>query len=650
MRKIVITESERRSILEKYTTLGNPEVDPTTFVVGNYYCTLWYDEDKDTGTFEILKVLEIDEKNDKIKYLVLQFTPYNEKLIETYTEHSEKLSELKKYKYWQVDENEWNTILEYPLINNNKRVDGCTACIPNDQLKIGEYYKSADNGDKEIILITKIEGDKIYFNTLIFTERFRWDPFEWDTDADYSPIYEQSSKEEWDNAYKLPWISDLKNTKEEEKTKEEDQTKEDVDQDIVVVEKNDDKLMIGWSYEVTSSFTASTSDEAIKSSINESIRKLKVYYKKKLGQNTKINYNIGEKIIENVEEKTDAEGKPIFVATRTTKFTVTDVVDNDEVVCVGDCKNGEGTLTYPNGNQYSGTFTNGKLNGRGKFVDKTRSLKIVGNFVDGILNGNGAIKFDDGKTYKGTVKSDEKFEIISVVTPEGETINDVIQHHNNTLYNPNNNVSETPSFKFSGKIYFTDKLQTRNPISNGKITAVKIDKNKQGTETYTAYSNQEGNFTINLPRAFYNIVVSSNNQFFKPTELKNLKVYTDITQNFNLEESRAGRRQKKQKKIADDFVGIGVQTIFNNPVRLENRIHKKSDSKLEYCQRFTNYYYKVVLEKGGELSTLNKNNLINAKNFIIGCYKDFVSDYNEELVSKIKKLSNLGGNIEVFEL
>jgi len=58
----------------------------------------------------------------------------------------------------------------------------------------------------------------------------------------------------------------------------------------------------------------------------------------------------------------------------------------------------------------------------------------------------------------------------------------------------------------------------------------------------------------------------------------------------------------------------------------------------------------VVLEKGGELSTLNKNNLINAKNFIIGCYKDFVSDYNEELVSKIKKLSNLGGNIEVFEL
>ena len=109
-------------------------------------------------------------------------------------------------------------------------------------------------------------------------------------------------------------------------------------------------------------------------------------------------------------------------------------------------------------------------------------------------------------------------------------------------------------------------------------------------------------------------------------------------------------KTRRAEKSEDDFINIGTMTIFNNPVNFENKIHNKSDNKLEYCKRFTNYYYKVVIEKGGELSTLNNNNLINAKNFVINCYKEYVTKYDNKMVNKIKKLSNLGGNIEVFEL
>ena len=684
-RKIIITESERKSILEKYTTLGHQKTETSDFVVGNYYMEcISFDDQDTTPIFSIIKILEINHDEldinreyDTLKYLEVTFTQYNELLDEEPEETSHYVDSIKG-SFWQVDENEWNTVLKYPHIDNSERVDGCEVCLPIEELKVGNYYQTADFGDREVIYITKIENNRIFFKEIIFTERLRFGNENDEESFEKSimdKIYDPSSKQYWERALSLPKLEEIKkysNSKEENKTEEEkkqeskntnieikkeeqqtnqqEQTNENLDQDITIIEKNNDKLMVGWIFEITSISTGDTEDISVKNSINDSIKKLKTYYKSKLGQNTKINYNIGKHSGENIEKKTGEGGKEHFVTTRTTTLTVTDVVDNDQITCVGDCQNGEGTLTYPNGNEYSGNFTNGKLNGRAKFIDKTRSFNAVGIFVDGIMNGNGAIKFNDGKLYRGVIKSDQNFEIISVTTPEGEVINDIIQHHNNTQYSPNTNQTEEVSFKFNGKLYFTDKLQTRNPISNGKITATKIVNNQPSETKVTTYTNQEGVFSVDLPRSFYNISVSSNNQFFKPVEIKNIKVYADITQNFNLEETREARRQRKEKKVSDDFIGIGVQTIFNNPVRIENRIHKKSDTKLEYCQRFTNYYYKVVLEKGGKLSKLNKNNLINAKNFIIGCYKGFVADYDEKLVSKIKKLSNLDGNVEVFEL
>ena len=91
----------------------------------------------------------------------------------------------------------------------------------------------------------------------------------------------------------------------------------------------------------------------------------------------------------------------------------------------GDCYNGQGTETFPNGYKYVGEFKNGKRHGQGTYswpywksllpgykgsykkYDGTFS-KYVGEFKNGLRHGKGTQTYPDGYKYVGEFKDDEK--------------------------------------------------------------------------------------------------------------------------------------------------------------------------------------------------------------------------------------------------
>lgn len=65
--------------------------------------------------------------------------------------------------------------------------------------------------------------------------------------------------------------------------------------------------------------------------------------------------------------------------------------------------NGQGKLTYPNGDVYEGHFVNGIFNGHGRFKS-SMGWSYVGEFKKGQADGHGKLTAKDKKIYKGTFK------------------------------------------------------------------------------------------------------------------------------------------------------------------------------------------------------------------------------------------------------
>jgi hypothetical protein len=69
----------------------------------------------------------------------------------------------------------------------------------------------------------------------------------------------------------------------------------------------------------------------------------------------------------------------------------------------GDCKNGYGTYTYPDGEKYVGHFKNGKQNGYGTYTYPD-GIKYVGNNKDDEWSGYGTMTWPNGHKYAGNYK------------------------------------------------------------------------------------------------------------------------------------------------------------------------------------------------------------------------------------------------------
>ncbi len=65
--------------------------------------------------------------------------------------------------------------------------------------------------------------------------------------------------------------------------------------------------------------------------------------------------------------------------------------------------NGQGTLTFENGDQYTGDFNNGAFNGKGTFQSKA-GWKYEGDFVNGQAEGQGKLTTEQEVVYEGTFK------------------------------------------------------------------------------------------------------------------------------------------------------------------------------------------------------------------------------------------------------
>ncbi len=70
--------------------------------------------------------------------------------------------------------------------------------------------------------------------------------------------------------------------------------------------------------------------------------------------------------------------------------------------------NGQGTVTYANGNKYVGKWKDGKYNGQGTETSANGN-KYVGKWKDGKYNGKGTLTLSNGLTFVGIFKYGEEW-------------------------------------------------------------------------------------------------------------------------------------------------------------------------------------------------------------------------------------------------
>jgi len=314
--------------------------------------------------------------------------------------------------------------------------------------------------------------------------------------------------------------------------------------------------------------------------------------------------------------------------------------------CNGDCVNGEGELTLKNGSIYRGKFLNSKYDGKGVFEDKVRGFIYSGFFKNGEMDGKGSVKFNNDTKYIGMFKSVNNLNTITYSDLKGMSIPDLISHHTKLNMDKNREVVE---FNLTGEVYELNELQTKIPIKDVTISLTKKQNNLITNNVKNFTVDENGKFQIKVERGNYKMNVTPTINLFLPIEIEDIKIFNDVNKNIVLERNKKIKKVKEVKK-SKDLIETGALTIYETPNNDENKVYKKSKTKEEYCMRFTNYYYQTVIEGGGKLASLNQNNLTNSKNFIINCYKEYNKKYDKNLKSKINQLTNLGGNVEVFEL
>ncbi len=76
-----------------------------------------------------------------------------------------------------------------------------------------------------------------------------------------------------------------------------------------------------------------------------------------------------------------------------------------DINCSGDCENGIGSIKFPSGNVYTGSFKDGKFHGRGKMTFASGNI-LEGEFVNHFPARGSFIYASDGTTFNGTFNRD----------------------------------------------------------------------------------------------------------------------------------------------------------------------------------------------------------------------------------------------------
>ena len=72
---------------------------------------------------------------------------------------------------------------------------------------------------------------------------------------------------------------------------------------------------------------------------------------------------------------------------------------------LNDAPDGQGTLTYKNGDTYKGHFKQGKFDKKGTFYSKNGKWHYTGSFSGGLANGQGVMTTPDGKRHDVSYKN-----------------------------------------------------------------------------------------------------------------------------------------------------------------------------------------------------------------------------------------------------
>ena len=100
-------------------------------------------------------------------------------------------------------------------------------------------------------------------------------------------------------------------------------------------------------------------------------------------------------------EKTVTEGKTAEASPVTEEAAV---VERKGGECTeGDCEKGRGTMVYPDGTKYKGTFKSGRRSGQGTYTYSDGG-SYTGEWQDNLRNGKGTDTFANGVIYEGEWK------------------------------------------------------------------------------------------------------------------------------------------------------------------------------------------------------------------------------------------------------
>ena len=218
--------------------------------------------------------------------------------------------------------------------------------------------------------------------------------------------------------------------------------------------------------------------------------------------------------------------------------------DDNDFIYVGKFKDGkivDGTIIYPGGSKYSGTFQNNIPHGQGTFIFSDGS-KYYGDWKNGKSDGNGTKIWRDGRKYSGKFKNDE---------PHGQ-----------------------------GTFFYTDGSKYVGGWKEGK-------RHGKGTLTYSDGQAYVGQFTVGLPSGDGLCIDQSGSS----NECKLLKTKENSKKIKNRHSIKL--EAKKWVKISDYENESGKAKKFIN--KLNNDFNNKA---LEFCAETKNF---VELEKRFEI-------------------------------------------------